>query len=98
MPSYHFAAVATAAEVTTLLMNNKASKARVAAVGKDAGKFFNVWYIPTDHDHHWHFTAVQFDPNTDTDTKSVTDELDDSDFAAVTFFGQDNKYYVWSLK
>ena len=39
MSNYVFAAVATAADVTNLLNNKKASKARVAAVGQeDAGE------------------------------------------------------------
>jgi hypothetical protein len=43
MSNYVFAAVATAADVTNLLNNKKASKARVAAVGQeDAAKRFNA--------------------------------------------------------
>jgi hypothetical protein len=29
---------------------------------------------------------------------AVTDEIDKSEMAAVTFLGQDNNYYVWWLK
>jgi hypothetical protein len=97
--TYTFAAVASAVEVTNLLTNNKASKARVAAVGKEnPDKQFNVWYVPSNHNHQWHFKEIQFDLNADTDTKAVTAEIDQSEFAAVTFFGQTNSFYVWWLK
>jgi hypothetical protein len=99
MANYTFAAVNAAADVTTLLNSKKASKARVAAVGQEnAGKQFNVWYVPSNHNQNWHFKEIQFDGSTDTDTQAVTTELNQSDLAAVTFFGQTKKYYVWWLK
>lgn len=98
MASYTFAAVNAAADVTNLLNSTKASKARVAAVGQETeGKQFNVWYVPSSHHQNWHFKEIQFDVSTDTDTQAVTAELNQSDLAAVTFFGQTKKYYVWWL-
>jgi hypothetical protein len=99
MSTYTFQAVNAAADVTNLLNTKKASKARVAAVGQEnPGKQFNVWYVPSSHNQNWHFKEVQFDVNTDTDTDTVSTELNQSDLAAVTFFGQTKKYYVWWLK
>lgn len=96
--NYTFAAVASPADVTNLLKDKKASKARVAAVGQEnQPKRFNVWYVPTHHNQNWHFKEISFDLNSDNDTKAVTAELNRSDLAAVTFFGQEKKYYVWWL-
>jgi hypothetical protein len=99
MSSYTFVAVKTAADVTDVLNNNKASKARVAAVGQDdTNAKFNVWY-ETGGNHTWTLTPIDFKPPPDdTDTDMVRTTLDGTDIAAVTFYGQDKKYYVWWLK
>lgn len=98
MSNYAFAAVATTADVTNLLNNKKANKARVAAVGQeDAAKRFNVWYVKSSDHHDWNFSEVPFDKNTATDTDAVTAVLDKSDIAAVAFFGQAQRYYIWWL-
>lgn len=96
MANYKFAAVGTPAEVATLLQNRNADKARVAAVGQEGvDKKFNVWYTTSSHNENWHFKEVQLDLASDVDTKAVTAETDKSDLAAVTFYGQDKKYYIW---
>jgi hypothetical protein len=45
----------------------------------------------------WKFSEIDFGKNTATDTGSVRTVLDKSSVAAVTFFGQTKKYYVWWL-
>ena len=58
--TYTFAAAASAADVTNLLTNKKASKATVAAVGREnQPKRFNVWYVPTQYNKNWHFKEIQ---------------------------------------
>jgi|tagenome__1003787_1003787.scaffolds.fasta_scaffold19301684_1 adenosine deaminase len=99
MASYKFQAVKTAMDVTNLLKNKRANKAKVAAVGQepDENKKFNVWYEESHHNQNWQFAEIDFDPTSDTDTDKVTSVLNGSDLAAVTFFGQTRKYYVWWL-
>jgi len=96
--NYTFAAVASPGDVTHLLKDKRARKARVAAVGQEnQHKRFNVLDVPS-HDHKdWPFKEGPFYLNSDDDTKAVTKELNKSDLAAVTFFGQEKKYYVWWL-
>ena len=60
-------------------------------------KRFNVWYVKSSDHHDWNFSEVPFDKNTATDTDAVTAVLDKSDIAAVTFFGQAQRYYIWWL-
>jgi hypothetical protein len=98
---YTFAAVAKPQDVTDLLRNNKASKARVAAVGQeDPAKRFNVWYVPTQHSKNWQFKEIPFDKTGNTDTDDVTTTLNKSDLAAVAFLGQapGPGYFVWWLE
>jgi hypothetical protein len=94
---WSFRAVGSTAEVTALLNEKNARTARVAATGQEAQNAkYGVWYVRTnDDDNEWQLSQVAFDLNSTVDTDSVTKILEGSETAAVTFFGQDKKYYVW---
>lgn len=96
---WKFMAVADAQEVTKTLNYNKAKRANVAFAGQEqAGKQYGVWYLPSSHSKHWKLAVVDFDPNSDNDTKAITHILKNSDESTVTFVGQLKKYFVWWLK
>jgi len=100
MSSWKFEAVADANAVTALLKQKKASKASVAAAGQEPdGKKFQVWYVNSgDDDNKWRFDGIDLDKPADTDADKVTAILKNAREYAVTFYGQDKKYYVWWLK
>ena len=46
----------------------------------------------------WKFAEIDFDKNSNVDTDKVTSTLDESSVAAVTFLGQQKKYYAGWLE
>ena len=101
MATWQFVAVKAEQDVTNTLSQKKASKARVAFVGKEAGptvnKGFQVWYRPSDDDHEWQLTEVAIDLASDNDADQIAKVLKGASQSTVTFAGQKDKYYVWWL-
>ena len=82
--------------VTHKLRQNKAAWARVAALGvEDFGPQFQIWYVESDNSKGWILTPVDSDSSDPDAASAVTEVLNDSETAAVTYSAREESYYVW---